>query len=121
MWTRFTGRADWRVTSNKGASIRTPGSRSSRLHRLLETIGLQGFEDVTHRGGAAFDRIQFEVTLRPGVAAHGPLQVFAHDLLVVYEHAVGHGVIVADNGIDQLVHERVRLEAEPVDRPGHHL
>ena len=37
------------------------------------------------------------------------------DLLVVHEHAVGHWVIVADDAVDQFMHEGVGLEPEFVD------
>ncbi len=42
------------------------------------------------------------------------------DLFVVHQHAVRHRVVVADDRIDQLVHELVRVEAELLHRPRHH-
>ena len=43
-----------------------------------------------------------------------------HDPLVVDQHAVGHRIVVADDGIDELVHEGVGLEFECFRRVWHH-
>ena len=43
-----------------------------------------------------------------------------NDLFVVHQHAVWHRVVVADDGIHQLVHELVGVEAELVHGPRHH-
>jgi hypothetical protein len=43
-----------------------------------------------------------------------------NDLFVVHQHAVWHRVVVADDGIHQLVHELVGVEAELLHRPRHH-
>ena len=34
------------------------------------------------------------------------------DLLVVHEHAVRHGIVVADNAVHKFMHEGIWLEAE---------
>ena len=39
------------------------------------------------------------------------------DLLGVHEHPVGHRVVVADDRVDELVHEGVGVEAELLDAP----
>jgi hypothetical protein len=44
-----------------------------------------------------------------------------HDALVVDEHAVGHGVVIADDGVHQLMHEGVSVELEGRDRERDHL
>ena len=36
-------------------------------------------------------------------------------LLVVHEHAVRHRIVVADDAVDEFVHEGIRLEAEGLD------
>ena len=43
-----------------------------------------------------------------------------NDLFVVHQHAVWHRVVIADDGIHQLVHELVGVEAELLHRPRHH-
>ena len=53
-------------------------------------------------------------------AAHRPLQVLVNDLFVVHQHSVRHRVVIADDRIDQFVHELVGVEAELLHRPGHH-
>ena len=88
--------------------------------RVQQSIGLQRFEDVAHRGGAAFDRIEIEFAGGPRLAAHRPHQILVHDPLVVDQHAVGHRIVVADDRIDELVHECIRLEAECLHREGDH-
>ena len=75
---------------------------------IEQPVRLERLEDVAHRGGAAFDRVEAERPRRPGLAAHRPLQVLADDPLVVHEHAIGHRIVVAEDRVDQLVHEGVR-------------
>ena len=43
-----------------------------------------------------------------------------NDLFVVHQHAVWHRVVIADDGIHQLVHELVGVEAELLHSPRHH-
>ena len=84
--------------------------------REQQPVGLQRLEDVAHRGGAALDRVEVELAGWARLAAHRPHQIFVHDPLVVDEHAVGHRIVVADDRVDKLVHEGVRLELEGLDR-----
>ena len=84
---------------------------------VQEAVGLQRLEDVAHRGRAPFDRVEIERARWPGIAAHRPLQVLADDALVVHEHAIRHRIVVAENRVDELVHEVVRREAERRDGP----
>ncbi len=91
-----------------------------RVARIENPVALQRLEDVAHGGGAALDRVELERAFRPRGSAHRPLQVLVDDLLVVHQHAVRHRVVVADDRIDQLVHELVGVEAELLHRPRHH-
>ena len=86
---------------------------------LLEEA-IQRLEEIAHRRGAALDRVEIELALRVRVPAHRPHQVLMGDALVVHEHAVGHRIVVADDRIDQLVHEGVGLEPEQLHRERHH-
>ncbi len=43
-----------------------------------------------------------------------------NDLFVVHQHAVWHRVVIANDGIHQLVHELVGVEAELLHGPRHH-
>ena len=64
-------------------------------------------------------RVQVELFGGRRLAAHLPCEVGLEDnLLGVHEHAVGHRVVVADDGVDQLPDERVRFEAEALDAEG---
>ena len=83
-----------------------------------QAVGLQRLEEVAHRRRAALDRVDVELAGWLRVAANGPHQIFVHDLLVVHQHAVRHRIIVADDGIDELVHEGVRIEAKFLDGKG---
>ncbi len=74
---------------------------------IEDAVGLERLEDVAHGGRAALDRVDLERALRMRVAAHRPLQVLVHDLLVVHQHAVRHGVVVADDRVRQLEDELV--------------
>ena len=47
-------------------------------------------------------------------------RVLVNDLFVMHQHAIWHRVVIAYDGIHQLVHELVGIEAELVDRPWHH-
>ena len=87
---------------------------------MQQPIGLQRFEDVAHRGRAALDRVEIELAGRARLAAHRPHQILVHDPLVVDQHAVGHRIVVADDRIDELVDECIRLELEGLDRELHH-
>src|ERR1043166_8061313 len=95
-------------------------SERDRIPRHQQSIGLERFEKVAHRGGAALHRIEDEFAGGSRIAAHRPLQIFVHDLLVVGEHAVRHRIIVADDRVDELVHEGVRLELELLDCKRNH-
>jgi len=59
--------------------------------------------------------------LGPRLAAHRPVQIFLNHPLVVNEHPVGNRVIVANNGIDQLVDELVGVKVELLDCPRNHF
>ena len=43
------------------------------------------------------------------------------DALVVDEHAIGNGIVVTDDGVDEFVDEGIGIEAEGLHREGHHL
>ena len=103
--------------------VRREDGRAERdgVAREQQAIGFEGLEDVAHRGRPALHRVELERALGPRLAADRPHQVFVHDPLVMDEHAVGNGVVVADDRIDQLVHEGVRLELEGLDRELDHL
>src|SRR5438874_1773581 len=91
-----------------------------RVAGVENPIAFERLENVAHRGGAPFYRVDLELAFRPRVSAHGPLQVLVNDLFVVHQHAVWHRVVVAYDGIHQLMHELVGVEAELVHRPRHH-
>jgi hypothetical protein len=42
-----------------------------------------------------------------------------HYLFGVDEHAIRNGVVVADDRVDEFVHERIGLEAEPLQCVAH--
>ena len=94
--------------------------QGDRVTRIEQPVGLHGLEDVAHGGGAALDRVEVERALGARLAAHGPLQVLPDDLLVVDQHPVRHRVVVADDGVDQLVDEGIGVEAELLHRPRNH-
>ena len=91
-----------------------------RVAGKQQSVGLQRFEDVAHRGGAAFDRVDVELAGRVRLSAHRPHQIFVHDALVVDQHAIGHRIMVANDRIDELVDECIRVEPEGLDRELHH-
>ena len=82
---------------------------SPRRSRRFST---QAVEDVAHRRGAAFDREQVERAGRRPVVAHRLGEIAPDDLLGVDEHAIGLGVVVADDRVGQLVDEGVGVEAQ---------
>src|SRR5207249_1531564 len=58
-----------------------------RVAGVENPVGFQRLENVAHRGGAPFYRIDLELAFRPRVSAHGPLQVLVNDLFVMHQHA----------------------------------
>ena len=63
-------------------------AQRDRVAGMQQPVGLQRFEDVAHRGRAAFDRVKIELAGRPRLAAHRPHQILVHDPLVVDQHAI---------------------------------
>ena len=43
-----------------------------RVAGKQQSVGLQRFEDVAHRGGAALDRVKIELAGRARLSAHRP-------------------------------------------------
>ena len=97
------------------------GAERDRVAREEQPIGLQRFEDVAHGGRPALDRVEVELAGWARLAAHRPHQVFVHDLLVMDEHTVRHGIVVADDRVDKFVNEGIALERELRDREVDHL
>src|SRR5438128_557515 len=59
------------------------GSQSDGISWSEQPIGFQRFEDVTHGGRPAFNRIQVKLAGRFGVSTHGPHQVLVSDSFIV--------------------------------------
>ena len=95
-------------------------AEGDRVPLIEDPVGLERLEDVAHCRGAAFHGVDLERAFRPRVSAHRPLQIFMDDLFVVHQHAIGHRIVVPDDGIHQLVDELVGVEAELLHRPRHH-
>ncbi len=96
------------------------GHHRDGVARIEQPVGFERLEDVAHRRRAALDGVEAERARRAGLAAHRPLQILAHDALVVHEHAIRHRIVVADDRVDQFVHEGVGVEIELLHRPRHH-
>src|SRR2546423_1623945 len=92
-----------------------------RVAGVEDPVALQRLKGVAHGGGAAFDRVDLKRTLGSRISAHRPKQVFVNYLFVVDQHAVRDRVVIADDGIRQLVHELVGVEAELLHRPRDHF
>jgi hypothetical protein len=94
--------------------VRREGGRPQRdgVAGAQQPVRLQGLEDVAHGGRSTLDREEVELAGRPGGGAQRPHQVLVGDALGVDQHPVGHRVVVADDGVHQLVDEGVRLEPE---------
>ena len=103
--------------------VRREDGRAERdgVAREQQAIGFERLEDVAHRGSPALDRVEVELAFGMRLAADRPHQVFVHDPLVVDEHAVGNGIVVADDRVDKLVDEGVGIELEGLDRELDHL
>src|SRR5690242_1373217 len=88
---------------------------------MQQSIGFQRFEDVTHRRGSAFDRVEIEFTWWSWIPAHSPHQVLMRDAFVVDKHPVRDRVVVPDDGVYKLVNERVWFEPEFLHGECHHF
>ena len=88
--------------------------------RPQQAIHLQRFEDVTHRRGAALDRIEIELAGRNRISADGPHQVLVNNALVVYEHSIWNRIVIANDGIDELVDKSIRFKSEFLYSKCHH-
>jgi hypothetical protein len=95
--------------------------RGDGVAREEQAIGLQRFEDVAHGGSPALYRVEVELALGTRLPADRPHEVLVHNALVMDEHAVGNGVVVADDRVDKLVHEGVGVETERLDPKLDHL
>ena len=87
------------------SAIVSPFLRMRFANRLLE--------HVTHRRGGTFDGEELGTCPLGGRSSNIVLvEVAARDDLRMDEHAVGLGIVVAEDRVGQLVHEGIRLEAE---------
>jgi hypothetical protein len=77
-----------------------------------EQVGRQRVEHVTDRRGTALDREEVPVARRRRALEQLVRQVLAQDPLDEATDAVGPGIVVADDAVDELVHEGVGVEPE---------
>ncbi|MCY1365751.1 hypothetical protein D9M69_526130 [compost metagenome] len=84
-----------------------------------QVVLAQAVEQVGHGGGAAFHRVHVELAHEGVGADHFLVDVLAHDDLGQAQHAVGHRVVAAQDGLAHLVDEVAGRQAQLVAHVGH--
>ena len=94
--------------------------RCDGIARAQQAIGFQRLEDVTHCCCATLNRIQVEFACGLRISAHSPHQVLMRNPFVVDEHAIGHWIVITNDGVHQFMDERIGLKPECLHCEGNH-
>ena len=76
---------------------------------VQQEVFLKGVEEVTHGGGSAFGGKEVECAAWRAVIAHFLRQVILHQYFGEVQDAVGHRVLVADDGFCPFMHQGVGI------------
>ena len=70
---------------------------------------MEGVEEVTHGGGSAFGGKEVECAAWRAVIAHFLRQVILHQYFGEVQDAVGHRILVTDDGFRPFMYQCVRV------------
>ena len=76
---------------------------------IQQEVLLEGIEEVTHGGGSAFGGKEVECAAWRAVIAHFLRQIILHQYFGEVQDAVGHRVLVADDGFCPFMYQGVGI------------
>ena len=88
------------------------GAKRDGVPRLEQAVLHQRVEDVADGGGGTFDCEEVVAPAWRLAVAHFLHEILVRDALAVHQHAIRDRIVVTDDAVGQLVHERVGVEVE---------